>query len=217
VTTFLTNALPQNWNFWFARIHENLWGKFYSLFYDYRTGNQGVITRLDYNITQNAWTRFYSLDGNGDHTAYHNATVFDGGTDLNEYTTIDGRGYVYQEDTSGTVTDVGLPIPILWRSKRFSFNGVGELREVYLRMEGVSDSLTLTCTCGGSDYLTVAKSYTVSLAGSGDTEARILVERELKGRWVELSLSGSVSGRPAVRELAAWFSPIRERKSTSDV
>jgi hypothetical protein len=210
VSAQLALALTSNMNRWFARVWENEHGKYYSLWFDFLSLNLGVTSRLDYNVTQNAWEDTFWEASNGAVHGWQTARVYDGGTDANELLMVNGRGYLYQSDFA--TADDGVPIAVNWKTKRFDLGGLGEMREVYVRLEGVTDTLTLTVTTGGSDFGEVTRSYTVNLAGSGDVEVRVFVERDLKGRWAQLAFSGDVSSRPAVRDIRFWFRPLDARR-----
>lgn len=202
-----TNAIR-----WFARTWENELGKYYSLFYDH-----GNTHRLDYNITQNAWEESSWKDSAGITHGWQAARVFDGSTDTNALYQMNWRGQMFQSDFSGTNDDNGVAISFLLKTKRFDLGGIGELREVYIRYtSSASDTVTLTVTTGGSDYGVVSKSYTLTLNSSTDDELRQYVERELRGRWVEFTISGDVKGAPKIREIEFIWHPVRTFKSTSD-
>ena len=202
--------------FWFARCHENVFGKYYTVWFDHSSTELGCVQQIDYNISQNAWEPVKHFDGNGLTKAWNAADVWDGGSDDNELIAIDYRGRLQAMDVSALTTDSGEPIRISITTKKQPLGYCCELREIYLRLAGVSDTVTVTPTLGGTDYGDTTASYSVSLAGSGDTEVRIPCERHLKGKWLQIAVTGSVSSGPSIREIVAFVRPIRERKTTTD-
>jgi hypothetical protein len=208
-------AGTMNSTFWFARVHENVFGRYYSLWFLYSDGDFGNLRRIDYNIAQDAWESCRWEESNGDPTAWNAARAWDGSTDLNELVAVSYRGAIVQLDTSGS-TDRGAPIPVSFTTKRIPLGYVSEVREVYIRLEGATDEATLTVTAGGSDYGTTTATYTVDLSGSGDQDIRVPVERTIRGRWCELTFAGDFSNRPAVREMVLMARPIRERTTADE-
>lgn len=202
--------------FWFAAIHETVFGRYYHLWFTFDSGLNGCLKRLDYNITHNLWEPCRWEESNGDTRAWNAAKVWDGGDDPNELIAVTARGAVIAVDVSSLKTDDGVTIPFLLKTKRITFGAdqpVMEVREVYIRLDAVVDTANLTVLCGGSDYGDVTATYKVGLSGSGDADIRVPVERTLKGRWVELTLEGDFSNRPAIREMVVMARPLRERKT----
>jgi hypothetical protein len=128
-------------------------------------------------------------------------------TDVHELFRVNTLGAVYQVDT--TTEDDGEAIRITAKTKRINLNGLGLLKRLYLRFEAATDSVTVTVTAGGGEYGEATQSSTISLAGSEDTEAMVPLLRTLKGTWAEIQFTGSVSNRPAIRELVLFYVQIR--------
>jgi hypothetical protein len=210
------NAGTTNSTFWFARIHENVFGRYYSLWFNYSSTDFGNLSRVDWNITQQEWEACRWQESNGDPTPWNAARVWDGGTDQNELIGVSYRGAIVELDNPSLSADRGVAIPVSFKTKRIPFGFVGEPRECYIRLTGATDEATLTVTCGGSDYGTTTATYEVDLSGSGDQDIRVPIERTLKGRWCELTLAGNFSNRPAVREMVLQVRPIRERTTAAD-
>lgn len=212
----MQTAGTMNSTFWFAVGWEGSQGKYLSLFYNYSDVLLGCLSRVDYNLAQDAWEPVQHLESNGDAVAWNAARSWDRGSDLNELVATSYRGRLDELEIESAETDSGVPITFLAKTKRAPLGMVAQCHEVYVRLAAVTDELTLTVRMGGSDYADTSGTYTIDTSGSGDLELRIPVERTVKGRWIELTLSGSVSNRPAVREMVAYVKPIRERKSAAD-
>ena len=122
----------------------------------------------------------------------------------------DGR--VYNTETG--LTDNTVAIQPLGLTKRYSFGGyLGMPHTLFVRLEAVTaDTLTCKVLCGGSEYGEIQREYSINLAGSNDLEIKVRLHRELLGRWVSIEFSGSVSNRPAIREVVLRWIPIRSAR-----
>jgi len=167
---------------------------------------------LDYCVPQQAWEGRSYRDGNGNLIAWHATAVRDGGAEPHGLYQAASSGNIYQAETGDD--DEGVAIDTLGVTKRYDLGAVARVHSVYVRLEAVSDDLEVLCRVGGSEYGVRERSYTVSLAGTADKETRIRIHRDMVGRWLQLELSGSMSARPAVRELTARVIPIRPGRLT---
>ena len=192
----LAVATVASWATAFAIPFPAATGAYYRLCY----GTLG--TWLDYNVSQDAWEpRSHGA------LTWRAASVRFGITDGYELYQVDANGNVYQIETGST--DAGAAIAITSATKRFNLGAVSRMAYLYLRLEGVTDSVTVTVTCGGSEYGELSQVYSISLSGSNDIELRQRLHRSLLGRWVQIQLSGSVSNRPAIREMVLTYVPVR--------
>lgn len=205
--TRLKSATTTYWNSWFARSWENEWGRYYRLYY-WPSGVDGNITILDYNITQDSLEPVKYYDALGSPRAWQAATNFDSTTDTFDLYQADSMGGIYQTEVGSN--DAGIAIQILAKSKRFALGAVSLMKEMYLRLTGATDTVTVQTTVGGGEYSQLSKSYTISLAGTNDTEVKQRLDRSLKGRWFEVQISGAVSNRPAIREMKMVYQSWRE-------
>lgn len=170
-----------------------------------------AIERLSFITERGAWESSTYLDAAGAHREWQAAVVLSGGSDGLELIQAASDGYVYYADTGET--DYNTAIAYDWTSKKYDMGGMlAMVHSVYLRADATNDDLTLTVTAGGSEYGTVAQTYDVSFAGTGEVEVRVRVHREIMGRWLQLRMTGSVSERPAVREVIARVIPIRSQR-----
>lgn len=147
-------------------------------------------------------------DSAGEDLCFRGAAVRHYGSDLGELYQVDEDGNIYEVETDDD-EDNEEPIPFLYQSKRHPLGAVCLIHSVFLRLEGVSDSLTLTVTTGGAEYAQRSREYTISLAGTDDKEIKQRIDRDMKGRWVQIQLAGDVSNRPAIREIRVVYVPLR--------
>lgn len=198
----LNNAPTANWTQWFARYHAKREGPYYCLYYT-PSGATTNTDRLDFNVSQNAWEPVSYYASGGSKLAWRGASVRAGGTDVSELYQVDTSGAIYQAETG--VTDNSVAIRIRAATKKFPLGAIGLACQFYARLAAVTDSLTLTVRTGGSEYGDVTQTYTLSTSGSGDKEIKQRLHRTLLGRWIQVEISGNVSNRPAIREMALWY------------
>ncbi len=168
---------------------------------------------IEYNATQQAWEARSHRDAAGNLIAWHATAVRDGGAEPHALYQAASSGVIYEAETDDD-DDAGVAIDTLGVTKRYDLGSVARVHSVYVRLEAASDDLSVLCRVGGSEYGVRERSYTVSLSGTADKETRIRIHRDMVGRWLQLELSGSMSARPAVRELTARVIPIRPGRLT---
>lgn len=205
VKTRLNNAPSTSYNLWYAAAHAKRDGNYYLLYYT-PTGQTTNIERLDFNADSGeagVWEPVRYQNGAGTVLGFSVPAVRDGGSDNYELYHASAAGLMYQTETGSA--DDGSAIAVSATSKKFSVGVVARLTRLWARLTGVSDSLTFQVVTSGSEYGTVTRSYTISLSGTGEVELPRRLHRDLRGRYVQVTLSGSVSNRPALRELALHF------------
>jgi hypothetical protein len=206
VSARLKAAPTAYWANWQATTHIRDDGRFYTLAYT-PSGQTTNTQVLEFNSTTSAWEASTYYNSAGSFHAWRQASVRNESTDVHELFRVNTLGAVYQVDT--TTEDDGEAIRITAKTKRINLNGLGLLKRLYLRFEAATDSVTVTVTAGGGEYGEATQSSTISLAGSEDTEAMVPLLRTLKGTWAEIQFTGSVSNRPAIRELVLFYVQIR--------
>lgn len=207
VTSTLQSAPVAHYKKWFAVYHATEEGRYYRL-YMAPSGQTEPTLRLDYNLGQNAWEPVSVVDADGDAVAFRAASVRIGGSDAFELYAASSDGNVYEMETGDD--DDGVAIDISLTTKRFDCGGyIGMLHTLFLRLEGVDDDGELTVTAGGSEYGEVSQTYTLDFDATGDKEIKVRLHRTLLGRWFSLSVTGSVSNRPALREARLLWQPFR--------
>lgn len=213
----LKDAPSAYWSQWFARQHRDQSGSRYCLFFT-PNGQTTNTQRLNYSTAQDVWEPDVYTG-----LAWKTAFVQDGPGDANELFAIPTAtaGNIYQLETGSD--DAGTAIPFSAKSRRFKLGGVvGLILEYFLRAAPVSDTLTLRVECGGAEYRDPSTyaatgghpyqdvSVALTATGSGDLEKHDRLNTDLIGAWVQVTLSGSVSNRPAPRELTLWWVPFRD-------
>lgn len=195
---------------WFARMHTRRDGRYYLLWVVPASGTTCTI-RYDYHTQADSWDSFDAYSGAGTALAWQNALVKNVGSDSHDLYAADSSANLFQMETGSL--DNTQPIRISFSTKKFFLRDTSLLWETYLYLAGVDDDLTLTVAVFGSEYGDVSHSYTLDLNQSG-TPAQIpqRLHRNLQGRWVQLSATGSVSNRPALEAIRLWFQPFRPRR-----
>jgi hypothetical protein len=220
VSTTLQAAPSANWSSWFARAHSDVYGAHYRLWI-VPSGGSTPTRRLDWNVVGDAWEPQVHYDSGGTALPWGSALVRNGAGDFKElYAVHPTNGKIYQLETGST--DDGQAIRIRFKTPKKALAALGQLETLYLRLAGVSDALTVTPTLGGSEYRQRSgvtdigdptAAYAVTLSGTGDEEFKKRTDYTLlKGRWLQVQVSGSVSNRPAVRELHGYYQPVREER-----
>jgi hypothetical protein len=205
VKTRLKAAPSAIYNLWYAAAHPKDDGHRYCLYYT-PAGATTNLERLDFNADaseQGVWEPVRYQNSGGTVLGFSVPAVRDGGSDNYELYHASAAGLIYQTETGNT--DDGSAIAVSATSKKFALRVVARLTRIWLRLTGVNDSLTVSVTTSGSEYGTVSRSYPLSLAGTGELEIPKRVHRDLRGRYVQVSLSGNVSNRPALREIVVHF------------
>ncbi|HEU4754654.1 MAG TPA: hypothetical protein VFU47_16210 [Armatimonadota bacterium] len=224
--TLLRSAPSAYFSQWFAVAHSDADGPWYRLCLT-PAGATTNTTWLDYAVAHDAWQKRVHYDADGTALAWATAVVWDGGADAREVYSGQGgaTGQLYQHETGSD--DAGQPIRVRATTRKFLFDPaarvVGCIHWLYLRLLGRADSLTWRVRLGGSEYRDAAayaatdgdpfQDYPFSLANTstGDLETRARAHHGvLKGRWHQHTLSGSVSNRPAPRDLSLQWAPVRE-------
>jgi hypothetical protein len=157
---------------------------------------------------QSAFERAEYLDADGAPLQWHAATVLPGFADLHELYQAADDGNVYYAENGND--DNGVAIALTGASKRVALGAVCLLHTLFVRAEAVNDTVTLTVGTFGSEYSDVSHTYSVDLSGAGDKETKVRLHRDLLGRFAQVTVGGSVSNRPSIRELRLRFIPIRE-------
>lgn len=161
--------------------------------------------RLDYNVDADVWESTVVRDGDDVPLVWAAAAVRHAGTDVNELFQADSEGNIYEMETGST--DNAVAITIRARTKKIPLGAVCMLHALYLRLEAVTDSATISVSTGGSEFGDVTKEYSVSFSGDGEKEIEIELERDLLGRWAQVMIEGEMSNRPAIREMVLWVIP----------
>jgi hypothetical protein len=213
VSVTLNNAPVAYWGNWFARYHAKKEGHYYQLFMT-PSGQTTNTLRLDWNADQQAFEPCVWYDSSGTRLAWRGGAVRDSGSDTHDFYQVTTTGLVFQSDTGST--DNSVAIKIRMKTKKFRLGYTSLVRYVYTRLAAVTDSVTLSVASGGSEYGdTTSTSTTLTLTGSGDKEIKSHIDRTVKGRWVQLTISGDVSNRPAFRDLEIHYIPIRAGRTSS--
>lgn len=199
---------------WFGAAHAKRDGNYYCLYYT-PAGATTNTERLDFNADagpEGVWEPLRYQNAAGAVAGMSCPAVRDGQSDNDDLYHCSAEGLVYQTENGNT--DAGSAIAISGTTKKFSTGLAGAgvvalLTRFWLRMTGASDTLSLSVTASGSEYGTVTHTYPLSLTGTGEQEITQRLHRDLKGRFVQLTLSGNVSNRPALREMTVHFLPLK--------
>jgi hypothetical protein len=208
----LNSAPTAYWNLWFARYHASQEGHYYRLYY-VKSGQTTPTDRLDWNADNEAWERSTYRNSAGTLLAFRGASVRDAGSDVYELYQVDTAGNVYLAESGSTDNSVAITVGLSTKKFPLGYNSLAH--SCYLRGAAATDSVTLVINSGGSEYGDVTHSYTESLAGTGDVEVKQRLHRDLKGRWVQAQISGSVSNRPAIREIDLEVVPFRSGRESA--
>jgi hypothetical protein len=198
----LNNAPTSLWKQWFAEYHAKREGPYYCLYFT-PSGQTLNTERLDYNVDQDAFEPVVYYTAGGARIAWQASSVRAGGTDVSDLYQASSAGDLFQAETG--LTDNAAAIRIRAATKRFPLGAIGLLQQAFVRLAAVTDTIDLIVRVGGSEYGDVTKTYSITLTGSGDKEIKVRLERDLQGRWAQLELNGSVSNRPAIREMTLWW------------
>lgn len=200
VSARLAAAASAGWIEWRGLYHPMRDGNYYRL-YLRPSGASSDTMRLDFNLDHQGgvWEPTVYYDSGGTAYGWRHAMVLDGGADARELYQIDTLGVTYQAETG--LTDAGAPIRIRFSTKKFPLDVIAMLHTFFLRLSAVTDSVTVTVTTGGTEYAQTSHSFTLSLAGSNERQLKKRLLRTLLGRWVQISVTGSVVNRPAIREM----------------
>jgi hypothetical protein len=217
------NAAPvSSWPNWFAVAHTKLDGPYVCLYFT-PGGASGNTQRLDFNIRRSAWEPVVYNDSNGSALAYQAAAVRGGAVDTPDLYQADSTGRIDQAEVGSTDRNNPIQIKLLTNRipmKRIHPYWTGWVESAYIhnlmiRLSGVTDTVTCTLTTGGGEYGTTSFSYLTNLAGTGDLELPLRADRSLKGRWMQLQISGGVSNRPAFRDLVLKYILDRLTRATT--
>jgi len=225
------NAAPTaRWNQWFAVYHAKQKGNYYCLYF-VPDGQTTCTQRLDYDFDSDAWEPVVYYDDDGDPLGFGAAVVRDGGGDVRDLYQMDTSGNVWQAETG--LLDGTVPIQLRAKTKRYPLaifsrypsGALGDvapgssrhvllgqvtmLMQLFVRYEGITDSISITVRVGGSEYGETSHTYTLDMSGTGDQDKKFRLHRDLYGRWAQITLTGSVSNRPSIRECIVWGMPVR--------
>jgi hypothetical protein len=209
------NAAPQaDWQNWFAQAHTVLEGRYYKLWLTPAGATTNTVT-LEYNIQRQAWERVVRYDSGGNAIGYQTAAVRAGNLDSPDLYAVDTMGRVIQTET-GSLDDT-VPIKVRLQTPKIAMRSgaldTSLLHTILLRLAAVTDTLTVAVAAGGSEYGDQSETYTADLSGSGDHEIKLRCgERTLMGKWIQLTISGSVSNRPALRVISLAWVPWHQRR-----
>lgn len=197
---------------WWAEYHADLNGAYYRLWI-VPSGATAPTLRLDYNLAANVWEPIKYYDSGGTALPFACGTVLDVSSDVGEMLALHATsGVTYQQETGST--DAGEVIRVRFATKRLMMGGyVALVKNLWLRLAAATDTFSVSVLTGGSQYGNVTNAYSsLSSAGTGDVEVKQRVAFNQKGRWVQLTVTGSLSNRASLRELGVWFSRIRSGK-----
>lgn len=176
---------------------------------------------LDYNVVGDCWEpRVHYRDGGSDGIGdvpilWECAEVRDGPQDDRNlfaavYDTTTGSVWeMEQGKLDGTI-----PIKAHAKTKRQALPGLFQLERFYLRLDrtlGECDTFKVTARMGGSEYGDTDRAYPIAMEGETDAQFRQRVHPgELKGRWLEFEIDGDTEYLPALREIEAVVSFLRD-------
>jgi len=196
-----------SWPLWFARYHQQREGHLYLLYY-VPTGQTTATHRLSFNISSGgAWEEDRRYNAASALHGWRGASVRNESTDVHELYVVNTLGAIYQQEV-GT-TDDGQPIRLVATTKRLNLNGLALIKNVFVRLEAVTDEVVLTVTAGGSEYGENSYEVTLDTSGADDLELKIPIIRTVKGRWISLEFTGSTINSPAIREIVVESVMVR--------
>lgn len=212
ISTTLENTPTAYRNQWFARRHTRRDGNYYLLWLTPNGATTNTL-RFDYAPSREAWEGYDAYTAAGAAIAWQNAWVKEIGTDVHDLVAGDNAGQLFTQDSGST--DNTQAIRISFSTKRFFMEDVALLWDLRAVLSAVTDSVTATVAVYGSEYGDVSHSYTLTLTGTGEKEVEQRLHRDLQGRWVQLSVSGSVSNRPAFQSIRLWFQRFRQHRKVA--
>lgn len=214
LTTTLQAAPSAYWDRWFARAHADENGIYYRLCI-VPSGETTPCLWLDYNVNRDAWEPRAHYDGSGNRVPFSTALAWNGPGDARElYAGHFSSGDVYRLEYGDD--DAGVAIKVRCDSKKLNLPAICQMERFFLRGDAYSDTVSVAVATGGSEYAQGSSSYSVSLSGTDDVERLKRVDfTARKGRWVQFSLTGDVSHRPAFREITLEYTVIRDERWSS--
>ncbi len=212
ISTRLIAAPTSYWNLWRGIGHVRLEGNYYCLYF-VPSGATTATDMLEFNVEGRAWEPCSFRTSLGAKIAWRGASVRTGGSDVYDLYQVDTTGRIFQRETG--LLDESVAIAVRFQSKKFPFDYIDLLHTFFLRLAAVTDSITLTTSVGGSEYGDLSQSYTLSLSGSGDLEVKQRLHLTLVGEHGQILITGSVSNRPAIREMDLLHQPRRARRAST--
>ncbi len=212
ISTRLIAAPTAYWNLWRGVAHVRLEGNYYILYF-VPSGATIATDLLEFNAESRAWEPCSFRTALGAKIAWRGASVRTGGSDTHDLYQISTNGTIYQRET--TSADDGVAITTLYKSKRYPLDYIGLAHTAFLRLAAATDTASLVVGVGGSEYGDLSQTYSLFLAGSGDVEIKQRLHLTLVGEWLQVTLSGSFSNRPAIREVLLLWQPRRSRRAST--
>lgn len=211
VSAALEAAPAAYWNYWFARRHAAEDGAYYRLWL-VPAGGTTPTDRLDFNQALDAWESATYYDDSAVKRGWAAASVRGAFSDTSELYAVSTQGTVYHLETGND--DAGIAIRVSYSSRRFPTGAIGLAHTAFARAEAADDTFSLVVLAGGSEYGDTTHTYSLPFNATVDEEQKQRLHRDLLGRWLQASVSGSVSNRPALHELRLLYVHQRaERKS----
>lgn len=207
----LENAPETYWSNWFARSHAKRDGVYYCLCFT-PSGQTTNTQWLELNSDTGAWEPQIYESGGGTLRPWSFAMVQTVGNDLRGfYATHPTDGTIYLLDDPDTLTDASTPIRARYTTKKLWLGPISTVERYYFTLpQGVTDTVSVTVTTGGSEYGETSQTYTHSLAGAASVELHQRCHFNLQGRWVKFAVTGAFSNRPAPSALRVEYIPFRD-------
>lgn len=211
VSSRLEAAPEAYWGNWFARAHAKRDGMYYCLFFT-PAGQTTNTQRVEWNSDTGVWECCIHESGGGSLRPWSYAMVQTAGNDLRQfYGCHPTAGTIFLLDDPDTLTDAGTPIRIRFSTKKLPLGPISTLERYFLEVpQGVTDTLSVTAATGGSEYGDTSHTYSHSVAGTGTLEIHQRSHFDLQGRWVQFSVTGTVSNRPTLSGIRWKSIPFRE-------
>lgn len=231
LTNTLKNAPVAYITNWFARAFSDENSKYYKLWITPSGGTTNTLL-LDFNVLadegRGAWEPV--IYNTGSDLAFASALVWNGPGDNREiYAAALSTGIGYRLESGDT--DVATAIVFRATSAKMPFpeGFLACLDHAWLYATPAgNDTLSVRVRCGASEYRDTSayaatdgdpyQDWTESLT-DGDTSELEFYQRlnfyALKGRWVQVRLSGSLSNRPSISSVALEWRPIRKTRLLS--
>jgi hypothetical protein len=229
----LKSAPASEWAQWFAVTHRRQEGRYYCLYFASAAGiTSGADQRLDYNIDLGLFEPCIYFNGGGTAINYAGAFATDvPGKSIAGLYQVDASGNVWQAETG--LLDGSVPIQILFKTPAiplfvhhqvwFRFLDETLINGVMLRLPAVSDTVSMTLATDHGEYPPVAHSYSLNLLGNNpnvqnsppNASPGTIIEiwqrahRDLIGRALQITISGSVSNQPEFDILGVFHVPMR--------
>jgi hypothetical protein len=212
----LAAAPSAYWGNWFAKAHTIQDGHYYILFYT-PAGATLNTAQLQYNRDRDAFEPVVYYDAGGNPIATQAAAVRAGNVDSPDLYQADSMGNVVQ--TESGLLDGTAPVKVRLSTWKIplrlvhpywqAFVATSLVHSALIRLAPVADTAVATLVVGGGEYPVTTHSYTLNLNGSVDHEIKVRAHRDLSGRWLQVTITGDFSNRPAFRDLSLFYLPWR--------